>query len=212
MVSKVMDFYLVTDCPKDQEYLDILCTSFRETIQAVSNCDGDVQLRAHLLFCRKTPVLYSDVRPGDQILSPQGEARCHFGGALQLLRKHLSENDASSGYCPVIAFSSNRFPDDDIVEELYLLRQSSLYQEATIIGMTSDENSPAKMLMKLLCKYDEAIITGKNLGLFPRLFRIKEKERKTVPVAVDLTDPGDISALTGDLPEQDFLSAEEEMW
>ena len=198
MSNGILDVYFVIDCPQDENYIAVFRSSLQETLAAMNQQNPVWSTRFHLLSCGKTPRLYL-LEHGKAIPALTGEKKFYIGGALQKLTKALEKNDAKSTYCPIIVFGSPRFPDDDFVDDLYSMRHSKYYDEAVKIGLAiGDSNSYP--LMKLLCKYDEAIVNTNDLGLFSRLIKVKKKSREEqIPVKVDPPSHGENVVLTGDI-------------
>lgn len=198
MSNGILDIYFVIDFPQDENFIAVFRSSLQETLAAMNQQNPDWSTRFHLLTCGKTPRLYL-LEYGKPIPALTGEKKFYIGNALQKLTKALEKNDAESTYCPIIIFGSPRFPDDDFVDDLYCMRHSKYYDEAVKIGFAFGE-AHAYSLMKLLCKYDEAIVDTNDLSLFSRLIKVKEKIREEqIPVAVDPPNHGENVVLTGDI-------------
>ena len=209
----VLDVYYIVDCPQDDDYIESFQYSLQETLVASNHQGRDWDIRFNLLTCGKAPKLYQ-LEHGMPVPALTGEKKFYIGGALRLLAEALENNDATSKYCPVIVFGSPRFPYDDFVDELYHLKHSKYYDEAVKIGLSLG-GSYSYPLMKLLCKYDEAIITTSDLSLFGRLFNVKEKIREEyILVKVDPPGHGEDAPLTGDviLPPDGDIPGDDEGW
>ena len=195
----VVDVYWVIDCPPDETSISILRSSLTETIGAFEGKMPNWGIRFHILQCRKKQDGFTTVLPGGELPEFTAEKRLYISGALSELTEELQKNDALSRYYPIVIFGAARFPHDDFIDELYRLKHNKYYDSAVIIGFAFGDSSSFP-LMKLLCKYEEAIVSSGTLSLFSRLFTVKEKNQADILVKVDPPDGDDPSSPMGDLP------------